>query len=127
MKACSAMWVGGLIAVSLQPWRPQAATALAGFHRPFHLAAFALTALVLWRFFDVAGGSFLPRRFPSARGWIHALLATIVLGGIIEVLQHLIYRNPMEWGDVRDDALSAIAAILAVHAARAARTVREPL
>ena len=125
MKTWSAMWVGALVAVSLQPWRPGAVTALSQLHRPFHLAAFGLTALVLSRFFDASGRPLLPPRFPPARAWIHAFLATIALGGVIEVLQHLIYRNRTEWGDVRDDALSAIAAILLVHAARAAWTVRE--
>ncbi len=126
MKTWSAIWVGALIAVSLQPWRPHATAVLYQFHRAFHLAAFGLTALVLWRLFDLARGTALPPRFPSA-AWIPALLATIALGGIIEVSQHLIYRNGMEWGDVRDDALSAIAAILLGHAARAAWTVRESL
>jgi hypothetical protein len=89
-------------------------------HRPFHLIAFALTAILLWGSFDAAGWTLLPERFRPARAWLDALMATIFLGGAIELLQFALYHNPMEWWDVRDDAMGATAAILLVHAIRAA-------
>jgi len=119
LKVFTAGWVTGFVAVSLQPWRPETTSRLSQFHRPFHLAAFAITALLLWRFLALAGSALLVPRILAARVWITALFATIILGACLELLQHLIYRNPMEWWDVRDDALGAIAAILLGRAVRA--------
>jgi type II secretory pathway component PulK len=48
----------------------------------------------------------------NRRQQIRSALAVFLLGLSLEYLQHLIYRNPMEWWDVRDDGL----AILAAHA-----------
>ena len=70
----------------------------------------------------VVDRTFPASRILTARAWLSALVGTIVLGGILELLQHTIYRNRMEWWDVRDDALAAIAAILVGHATRAIRT-----
>jgi hypothetical protein len=127
LKILTASWVGVLAAVSLQPWRPGTAASLAQVHRPFHFVAFALTALLLWRFLEVVDRTFPASRILAARAWLSALVATIVLGGILELLQHAIYRNRMEWWDVRDDALAAIAAILVGHATRAIRTAQQVL
>lgn len=127
MKILTASWVGVLAAVSLQPWRPGAGASLSQVHRPFHFAAFALTALLLWRFLVVVDRTFPASRILTARAWLSALVATIVLGGVLELMQHAIYRNPMEWWDVRDDALAAIAAVLVGHATRAIRTAQRIL
>ena len=91
--------MGALFAVSLQPCRPQADAVLSQFDRPFHLAAFDLISILLSRFFDFAGVAVLPASLPLGSTWIHALLATTALGGIIEVLQHLIYAIAWGWGD----------------------------
>ena len=132
MRALTALWVAGLAALSLQPARPAHNSPLFWFHRPVHLLAFALTALVLWRFFadgeQAAGQATSLRRVPqpapsplAAGSWIKALFATVLLGVLLEVLQHLIYRCRMEWHDVRDDAAAALAAILLACAVRSAR------
>lgn len=127
MRTLAALWVGGLIAVSLQPLRPAATAWSHQLHRPFHLVVFAATALVLGRFFAVAEPSALPLEVLPAKAGIKAIFATILLAGFIEMLQHLIYQHQMEWWDVRDDAASAIAAILLAHAASAALAIRENL
>ena len=96
-KRLSVVWVAALVLVSLQPARPSAGTSLSLLHRPFHFVAFAVTALLLCRWLRNAG---------------KAMVATILLGFAIELLQHLIYRNPIEWWDVRDDAMAAAGALL---------------
>jgi hypothetical protein len=36
-------------------------------------------------------------------------LALLFLAFSIEILQHLIYRNAMEWADIRDDSVAILA------------------
>jgi hypothetical protein len=124
LKIFTAIWVAGLLIVSLQPLRPAPTSGLYQLHRPFHFVVFALTALVLWSFFAITGWTLFTPRVSVTKASIKAVFATIVLGGIIEVLQHLIYHNQMEWWDVRDDGVSAIAAILLGHAIRGALAAR---
>lgn len=109
--------------MSLQPLRPSAGNALHYLHRPFHFVAFGLTALLLWRFFSVAAWPLIFSGVLAARSGVGAVLATIVLGGTLELLQHLIYHNRMEWWDVRDDGSAAIAATLVASVARTALAV----
>ncbi len=94
----AAIWVLVLLAISLQPARPAPVHNL---HREFHLLAFGITALLI-------------RRKP----W-QSVLLTIALGVIIEFLQHLIYHLPLEWWDIRDDAIGAIFAITLLWGVRA--------
>jgi hypothetical protein len=68
-------------------------------HRQIHWLAFGGAALLL----------LLPAR--NRRREICAVLAAFLLGLSLEYLQHLIYRNPMEWYDVRDDGLAILAAL----------------
>ena len=45
-------------------------------------------------------------------------IGVFLLGLSLEYLQHLIYRNPMEWRDVRDDTLAILAAFALYQFAR---------
>lgn len=84
-------WLLLLAIIALQPSRP-APMHIA--HRELHFLAFAITALLI------------PRK-P-----LQSLTLTVAFGVTLEFLQHLIYHNPMEWWDVRDDAIGATAAII---------------
>ena len=85
-----------LIVGSLQPER---LSLLAGVHRVIHWLAFGGAALLL---FCVSRG---PRQE------ILGAFATVLLGLLLEILQHVIYRNCMEWRDVVDDGLAILVAI----------------
>lgn len=110
LRRIAALWTAAVIAISLQPLRPSH-SAKSLLHRPAHFLLFGLTAVILWLFFAAPPGR-PDRAFPKA------LAFTILLGYFIELLQHLIYRNRMEWWDVRDDALSAVAALALLALAR---------
>jgi hypothetical protein len=93
-------WLLMLVLGSLQPVRPglMVGAAGAGWHRGMHFLAFAgatLLLLVLAR---------------DLRQEIRNAMAVSLLGLSLEYLQHLIYRSPMEWWDVRDDGLAILAA-----------------
>jgi hypothetical protein len=89
------IWILVLIVGSLQPARP---APVVGLHRDIHWLAFA-------------GAAFLLLLVCRNRRWeIRSLIAVCLLGLSLEYLQHLIYRNAMEWRDVRDDALGVIVA-----------------
>ncbi|MGH9628409.1 MAG: hypothetical protein ACRD7E_08745 [Bryobacteraceae bacterium] len=69
-------------------------------HRAYHLGAFGLTALLVS----------LVNRKPSRQVlWCGAVF---LLGLSIELTQSAISRLPVEWGDVRDDAIGIIALML---------------
>jgi len=98
----AAFWFLLLIVGSLQPARPHA---IAGLHRGIHLLAFGVGAFLL---------------FSLSRTWRQqalSALATCSLGLLLEYLQHMIYRNPMEWWDVRDDTFAVVLAFLVMHIA----------
>ena len=99
LRIVAGIWIGLLIIGSLQPVRPGIVT---GHHRQVHWAAFAGAALMLLS---------LAR---TRRQEALAALAMVMLGISIEVLQHLIYRHPMEWRDIADDSI-AVAAGLALY------------
>jgi len=91
------VWLALLIAGSLQPARP------GGFHfihREIHWLAFAGASLLL----------FLLSR-TRTQETLRAI-AILLLGFCLEFAQHLIYRNPVEWRDVRDDALAILLAFV---------------
>ena len=94
------VWLTLLVVGSLQPARPSLVTS---FHPEIHWLAFASTAFLL----------FVLSRNPHQE--IRRAIAVIVLGLSLECLQHLLYRNPMEWWDVRDDVLSVLAAFALYH------------
>jgi hypothetical protein len=90
------VWIALLVAGSLQPARPGV---VKGLHREIHWLAFAGAALLLLalsktRLREMLGAS-----------------AIFLLGVSLEVLQHLIYRNHLEWRDIADDGLAILAAL----------------
>jgi len=109
LKIVASIWVAALVAVSLQPVRPDPASELHQMHQPFHIVAFAITALVLRH--CVVEWTQFPAGKAAIRASLGAVLGTSALGAVIELLQHVIYHNQMEWWDIRDDSLAAAAAI----------------
>ena len=91
------MWIFLFAAGSLQPFRPKGLHA-AGPHRALHIGVFAGTALVLVALSE-------GRRQKLGRAF-----ALAGLGLFLEFAQHIFYRNPMEWWDVRDDTLAIVLA-----------------
>jgi hypothetical protein len=89
------LWTLLLIVGSLQPARP---APIVGLHRELHWLAFGGTAVLLLLLSQ------------TRRRQIGSLLATLLLGLTLEYLQHLIYRNAIEWRDVRDDSAAVGAA-----------------
>lgn len=92
-------WVACLVATSLQPWRPSVAHEATA-HRSFHFLAFGSTAFLL----------LLIGRSTKQR--ILGPLGVIALGIAIEYMQNWIFGCPLEWWDMRDDALAVAAAWL---------------
>jgi hypothetical protein len=95
-------WILALIAGSLQPARP---APVRGLHSAIHWLAFAGTT------------SLLLLLCRNRREEIRAVAATCLMGLSLEYLQHVIYRNAMEWRDVRDDTLAVLAALTLYHLA----------
>src|SRR5450631_3469209 len=91
VRATAWVWIALLVAGSLQPSRPGA---VQGFHREIHWAAFAGAALLLFALSQ------------TRRREILGACAVFLLGVSVEVAQHLIHRNRLEWPDVADDALA---------------------
>ncbi len=107
------VWFLLVVVGSLQPARPVMLVGLHGasLHRHIHWLAFAgATSLLL----------LLSR---NRRQEIQGVVATFLLGLSLEYLQHFIYRNAMEWYDVRDDALAILAAFTLYRLAAAGKTV----
>jgi hypothetical protein len=88
-------WLLLLIVGSLQPARPGP---VVGLHREIHWLAFAGATFLLL---------LLSR---NRRQEIRSAIGAFLLGLSLECVQHLIYRHPMEWRDVRDDTLAILAA-----------------
>jgi hypothetical protein len=97
VRAAAWMWIVLLVAGSLQPARPGAVKAL---HREIHWVAFAGAALLLFALSKT-------RRREILAAW-----TIILLGVSLEVAQHLIYRNHLEWRDIGDDAVAILAAFV---------------
>ena len=93
-----------LVIGSLQPGRPGPLHAI---HREIHYAAFGGTTLLLLLLCRT--------RLEEVR----VVVAACFLGLSLEYLQHLIYHNPAEWWDVRDDAFAILAAFVAYYLGRA--------
>jgi hypothetical protein len=71
-------------------------------HRLLHFGCFACLAAL-------ARLAFNPRHTLAC-----AVLASIAWGAAIEFAQHLVYHNPYEWEDLRDDAWGAAAGAAAL-------------
>ncbi len=80
-------------------------------HQCYHFASFGSAALIL---------SLIA---PTAPKRVAAFLSVVALGLLLESLQHAIWHNPMEWWDVRDDALAAAAAWALANSAAVRRVL----
>ena len=96
LRIAAWVWLSLLIVGSLQPARP---VIVKGNHRPIHYVAFAGAALLLLA---------LSR---TRRREIQGALAIFSLCFSLEFLQHLIYRNHLEWRDIADDGLAIFLAL----------------
>lgn len=96
-------WLLLIIVGSLQPARPWHSVAL---HRGIHWMAFAGAAFLLL---------LLSR---SRRQEIRGVIAACLLGLSLEYVQHVVYRKPIEWCDVRDDTPAILAAYALYRLAR---------
>ena len=105
------LWTLLLIVGSLQPGRP---APIVGVHREIHWLAFAGVTLLLLLLSH------------TRRQEIRGVFATCLLGLSLEYLQHLIYRNAVEWRDVRDDTLAILAAFALYRLARSSKAVLMP-
>jgi hypothetical protein len=89
------VWIAFLIAGSLQPARPGF---VKGLHREIHWVGFAGAAVLLCSLSK------------TRRREILGASAVFLLGVSLEVLQHLIYRNHLEWRDMGDDGIAVLVA-----------------
>ena len=110
-RAAVGVWIVLLVAGSLQPSRPGA---LLPFHRAIHWVAFAGTSLLIFalsktRRHEVLGG-----------------LTIFLLGVSLEVAQHLIYRNHLEWHDIADNSLAVLVAFALYRMTGAWKPTRHP-
>lgn len=105
-------WLVLLILGSLQPARPGI---VRGNHRLMHYVAFAGAALLL---FCLSG---------TRRREVQGALAIAFLGFCLELLQHLIYRMPMEWRDVSDDSFAVLVAFALYSRTGARKPMPSPL
>ena len=103
LRIVATLWIALLIVGSLQPARPGVVT---GHHRGLHWVAFAGGALLLFLL------------SPTRRQQILRAFAIFFLGVSLEVLQHLIYRNPLEWRDIADDGVAILLAFALYRLAR---------
>ena len=97
LRRIAQVWILLLIVGSLNPARP---ALVVGLHREIHWLAFGGAAFLLL---------LLSR---NRHQEIRSVIAVCLLGLSLEYLQHLIYRNAMEWRDVRDNALAILVALV---------------
>jgi hypothetical protein len=92
LRLLAAVWIVGLLAVSLQPWRPHGESQSI-VHQVWHVVSFGAAGLMLFA---------LSRNAKQAST---AALGIFCLTVAIETSQHLLYKNPFEWWDVREDTI----------------------
>ena len=92
LQRLATFWIAGLVAVSLQPWRPHGESQSI-VHQVWHLVSFG------------AAGAMLFALSRNAKQFFTAALAIFCLAVAIETSQHLLYKNAFEWWDVRDDTI----------------------
>src|SRR5579863_3949415 len=97
------VWATALLIASLQPKRP-ANFHFSVAHHIAHFLSFGALAFVA----TVGFGN-----FGNASLW--SALGCCVFGFTIECLQHLQFGMPVEWHDVRDDAIGIIAFVIICH------------
>jgi hypothetical protein len=97
------LWAAALLIASLQPMRPAHFHFSAAHHVAHFLAFGALALLATVGFSDARRIALWPAT------------ASFLFGFAIEFLQHLQNRNPVEWHDVRDDAIGILAFAALCH------------
>jgi hypothetical protein len=102
-RTAALIWAAILLIGSLQPERP-GHIHFGIPHHIIHLVGFGALAFLATGGFGRPGRTSL---FPAA--------ASFLFGLGIELLQHLQNRAPMEWNDVRDDAVGILAFTLTFH------------
>lgn len=98
LRLIAAFWILTLTAVSLQPYRPHGESQSAA-HPIIHIAMFGIAALLL----------LAPAE--SRKGQWMAAFGVVALALFIETAQHLMYKNVLEWWDVRDDIIGLLIAV----------------
>ena len=96
-----ALIVGSFMPTTAKVWL---GTTLQYVHGAVHMAAFGVMA---WLLISLAG---------TWRNRILAALAVCIFAWMIETGELLIYRNAMEWLDVRDDIFGVLAALIVTRA-----------
>jgi hypothetical protein len=96
-RKAALIWAAALLIGSLQPSRP-ASIHFGLAHHIVHLLAFGVLA------FLATAGFGNPGRFS-----LSPAAASLLLGFAIEFIQHWQNRAPIEWHDVRDDAIGILA------------------
>jgi hypothetical protein len=104
-RSIALIWAAALLIGSLQPMRP-AHFHFSMAHHVAHFVAFGALA-----FLSIVG---FDNRCRIALG---PATAALLLGFMIEFLQHLQNRMPIEWYDVRDDAFGVIVFAALCHMA----------
>lgn len=105
LRRIAIIWIIGLTAVSLQPYRPPGERQTIR-HRVAHVFSFGAAALML-----LALGT-------DGKSESLAAAGVLCLAIAIETSQHLLYKNPLEWGDVRDDTIGILIAALLIRRTR---------
>jgi hypothetical protein len=95
IRRVTQVWLAVLILGSLQPARPKPVVSM---HLGIHLLGFGGAVFLLLLLAD------------NLLREIRAVVGMCLLGLTVELLQHLMYGNVMEWWDVRDDALAILTA-----------------
>lgn len=113
LRRIAIAWIVGLVAVSLQPWRPPGESQSI-LHNAGHIASFGVAGLMLFAL------SQNPRQIYIAA------LGVFCLAVAIELIQHLLYKNQFEWWDVRDDTVGIALALMLIRWTRIRSLLLEP-
>ena len=102
LRRLAIIWIFGLVTVSLQPLRPEGEPQSI-VHNVWHVISFGAAAMTL---------------FALSRSGKQASTAAVgifclIIG--IESSQHLLYKNPFEWWDMRDDTIGVALAWMLVR------------
>jgi len=81
-------------------------------HRMGHVVAFAIAATVALLVSDSR-----PRKFQS-------LMSLLAIAILTETMQHWIYRNPLEWWDIRDDFFGVLVGLFCLTTYQRVRAIR---
>src|SRR5579862_8469762 len=95
LRPVAITWIAFLVAISLQPWRPRGESQSI-VHQVWHLVSFGAAGLML-----------LVLSRGRKQHWAAAAMV-ICLAVAIETSQHLLYKGPFEWWDVRDDTIGVL-------------------